>query len=64
MQTTRQALLFKRQTLQRILWLVVKWNKVQKEYEYSIEKFLPRVGDHPDVTIQGVVTDWDQTQKL
>jgi hypothetical protein len=43
--------------------LVVKWNKFQKEYENRIKHFLPRVGDHPDVTVQGVVTVWDPNPK-
>jgi hypothetical protein len=45
--------------------LVVKWNKFQKEYENRIKHFLPRVGDNPDVTVQGVVTvtDWDPNPK-
>jgi hypothetical protein len=43
--------------------LVVKWNKFQNEYENHIKHFLPRVGDHPDVTVQGVVTDWDPSPK-
>jgi len=43
--------------------LVVKWNKFQKEYENRIKHFLPRVGDHPDVTVQGVVTEWDPKSK-
>ena len=43
--------------------LVVKWNKFQKEYENRIKHFLPRVGDHPDVTVEGVVTEWDPKSK-
>ncbi len=43
--------------------LVVKWNKFQKEYENHIKHFFPRVRDHPDVTVQGVVIDWDPTPK-
>jgi hypothetical protein len=39
--------------------LVVKRNKFQKEYENRIKHFLPHVGGHPDVTVQGVVTVWD-----
>ncbi len=34
-------------------------SKVEKEYENRMKHFLPRVGDHPDVNVQGVVTDWD-----
>jgi hypothetical protein len=56
--TTRPALFFKK-TGPQAHALVVKWNKFQKEYENRIKHFLPRVGDHPDVTVQGVVTDWD-----
>jgi hypothetical protein len=43
--------------------LVVKWNKFQKEYENRIKHFLPRVGDYPDVTVEGVVTEWDPKSK-
>ncbi len=43
--------------------LVVKWNKFQKDYENRIKHVLPRVGDHPDVTVEGVVTEWDPKSK-
>ena len=43
--------------------LVVKWDKFQKEYKNRIKHFLPRVGDHPAVTVQGVVLEWDTKQK-
>ena len=43
--------------------LVVKWDKFQKEYKNSIKHFLPRVGDHPAVTVQGVILEWDTKPK-
>ena len=43
--------------------LVVKWDKFQKEYKNRIKHFLPRVGDYPDVTVEGVVTEWDPKSK-
>ena len=43
--------------------LVGKWEKFQKEYKNRIKHFLPRVGDHPAVTVEGVVTEWDAKSK-
>ena len=43
--------------------LVGKWEKFQKEYKNRIKHFLPRVGDHPAVTVEGVVTEWDTKSK-
>ena len=40
-----------------------KVEQVQKEYENRIKHFLPRVGDHPDVTVQGMASDWDPNPK-
>ena len=39
--------------------LLVKWNKFQIQYKKRIDNFLPRIGDHPEVTLHGVVTEWD-----
>jgi len=43
--------------------LVGKWEKFQKEYKNRIKHFLPRVGDHSAVTVEGVVTEWDTKSK-
>ena len=43
--------------------LLVKWNKFQKMYKNRIQHFLPRIGDHPDVILHGVITDWDPKAK-
>ncbi len=46
--------------------LLVKWNKFQKCYKnrmIRIKLFLPRVGDHPDVTLGGVVFQWNPALK-
>ena len=43
--------------------LLVKWNKYQRAHKNRIEYFLPRIGDHPDVTMKGVVTEWDVSAK-
>jgi hypothetical protein len=37
--------------------LLIKWNKFQRFFKNRIEPFLPRLGDHPDVTLHGVVTN-------
>ncbi len=39
--------------------LLVKWNKFQLGYKKHIEHFLPRIGNHPPVTLHGVITEWD-----
>jgi hypothetical protein len=43
--------------------LLVKWNKYQRCYKNRIQHFLPRIGDHPDVTLHNVVAEWDPTAK-
>ena len=43
--------------------LLVKWNKYQRCYKNRIQHFLPRIGDHPDVTLHNVVAQWDPTAK-
>ena len=43
--------------------LLVKWNKFQKMYKNRIQHFLPRNGDHPPVTLHGVITVWDPNAK-
>ena len=43
--------------------LLVKWNRFQKMYKNRIQHFLPRNGDHPPVTLHGVITVWDPTAK-
>jgi hypothetical protein len=40
-----------------------KVKQVPKEYENHIKHFLPLVSDHPDVTVQGVVTNRDLNPK-
>ena len=42
--------------------LLVKWNKYQKCYKNRIQHFLPRVGEHPEITLQ-VVVKWDTALK-
>jgi hypothetical protein len=32
-------------------------------YKNSIKHFLPRIGDHPEVTLQCVTTNWDPSAK-
>ena len=43
--------------------LLLKWNKYQRAHKNRIQSFLPRVGDHPDVTLKGVVTEWNVSAK-
>ena len=43
--------------------LLVKWNRFQLHYKKRIEHFLPRIGDHPEVTLHGVVTEWDPSPR-
>ena len=38
--------------------LLVKWNKFQTCYKNRIQHFLPRVGEHPHITLQ-VVLEWN-----
>jgi hypothetical protein len=43
--------------------VLVKWNKFQRCFKNRIEHFLPRIGKHPEVTLQSVITNWDPTSK-
>jgi hypothetical protein len=42
--------------------LLVKWNRFQRRYENHIEHFLPRNGNHPDVTMK-VLKEWNPKAK-
>ena len=42
--------------------LLVKWNKFQTCYKNRIQHFLPRVGEHPHITLQ-VVLEWNPALK-
>jgi hypothetical protein len=44
--------------------MLVKWNKFQRVYKNRIEHFLPRIGDHLEVTLHGMITNWDPMQKI
>jgi hypothetical protein len=43
--------------------LLGKWHKFQRFFKNRIEHFLPRIGNHPEVTLHGVITEWDPTAK-
>ena len=43
--------------------LLVKWNKYQRCYKNRIPHFLPLIGDHPDVTLRNVISEWDPSAK-
>ena len=43
--------------------LLVKWNKYQRVYKNRIQHFLPRIGDHPDVILRNVISEWDPSSK-
>ena len=43
--------------------LLGKWHTFQRYFKNRIEHFLPRIGNHPEVTLHGVITEWDPTAK-
>ena len=43
--------------------LLGKWHKLQRAYKNRIEHYLPRIGDHPDQTLHGVIMEWDTSAK-
>jgi hypothetical protein len=43
--------------------LLGKWHELQRAYKNRIEHFLPRIGDHPDHTLRGVIMEWDTSAK-
>ena len=43
--------------------LLGKWHKFQRYFKNRIEHFLPRIGNHPEVTLHGVISEWDPTAK-
>ena len=43
--------------------ILVKYNKFQRESKNRIKHFLPRDGDHPVHTLNGVILEWDASQK-
>ena len=43
--------------------LLIKWNKFQLRFRNRVNHFLPRIGDHPDHTLRGVIMEWDTSAK-
>ncbi len=43
--------------------LLVKWSKFQLGYKKRIKHFLPRIDDHPPVTLHGAITEWGPSSR-